>query len=195
MQHRKITMSYFVKQAGCNATGGSENPEGRRPTKSVRSVCAPIALATAITLAALPAVAETLSRSVDVDGTPTAVWSMIGGFCAVPDWHPAIGSCTLAARAPLTRTLVTKDGTATFVETQTANSATNHLYSYSIISSPLPVTQYAATLQVTPRAENLATVTWSSSYAPNKGQEDAASAALIGIYDTGLEVIRQRFAK
>lgn len=177
-------------------------------TKAVRTGCAAGSLTQAWRLATLaacaitplvaagrPAAADMLSRSVQVDGTPDAVWRVIGPFCAVSDWHPAIGSCVLGSRAPLTRTLVTKDGTATFVETQTANSGTDHRYSYSILASPLPVSGYAATLQVTMREGNLSTVTWSSSYTTAKGQEDAARDALVGIYETGLEAIRVRFAQ
>ena len=36
--------------------------------------------------------------------------------------------------------IVTKDGKAVFVETQTARSDAEHRYSYSFNSSPLPVT-------------------------------------------------------
>lgn len=148
-----------------------------------------------VTAGAFPAFADTLSRSVDVNSTPTAVWSMIGPFCAVKDWHPLIGTCALDGKAPLTRTLVTKDGTATFVETQTANNSAEHLYSYAIKSSPLPVTQYLATLKVTAKGKDISTVTWSSTYTPDNGKENDASAALIGIYETGLDEIKARFTK
>ena len=39
-----------------------------------------------------PAYAATLSRSVDVSGSPSAVWSMIGPFCAIKDWLPPVGT-------------------------------------------------------------------------------------------------------
>src|SRR6266481_5389119 len=79
-----------------------------------------------------PAFAATLSRSVDVSGTLSAVWSMIGPFCAIKDWLPPVGTCTESGASPLLeRTLVTKDGTATFVETQTARSDANYSYSYT----------------------------------------------------------------
>ena len=54
--------------------------------------------------------AASLSRSVDVNGTPEAVWSMIGPFCAIKDWLPPVGSCTEDGKTPPTRILVTKDG-------------------------------------------------------------------------------------
>jgi hypothetical protein len=78
-----------------------------------------------------PVFAATLSRSVDVSGTLSAVWSMIGPFCAIKDWLPLVGTCTGNGGVPPERTLVTKDGKATFVEAQTARSDAEHSYSYT----------------------------------------------------------------
>lgn len=144
---------------------------------------------------ASPLAAASLSRSVDVKGTPASVWSMIGPFCAIKDWHPAIGSCVEEGGGPAVRTLVTKDGKATFVETQTARSDAEHLYSYSFKSSPLPVTQYSATLQVTAKSADMSTVTWSGTYTPDSGKEKGASDALQGIYESGLDAIKTKLMK
>ena len=65
-------MPRFRAQPGRDAAAGPEDPGGRRPAKPVRSGSALAALAAAA-LAASPAAADTLSRSVDVDGTPAAV--------------------------------------------------------------------------------------------------------------------------
>ena len=51
----------------------------QRAKNYVMSICA-LALLSA---GASSASAATLSRSIDVNGTPTAVWSMIGPFCAI----------------------------------------------------------------------------------------------------------------
>src|SRR2546423_14452466 len=64
--------------------------------------------------------ATTLSRSADVNGTVSAVWSLIGPFCAIKDWLPPVGTCTEKAGPPPGRTLVTKDGSAALIEAQTA---------------------------------------------------------------------------
>ena len=149
-------------------------------------------------VAAPAASASTVSRSVVVPGTPSAVWALIGPFCAIRDWLPPVGTCTEDGSVPPTRTLVTKDGTATFVERQTARSDTRHFYSYTFLSSPLPVTRYSSTIQVAARGQGQSTVTWRGKYTPNAGKEQDAQAALDGIYAAGLESIRnqavQRFA-
>jgi Polyketide cyclase / dehydrase and lipid transport len=141
---------------------------------------------------ASPAAAASVSRSVDVSGTPASVWAQIGSFCAIKDWHPAIGSCTFDNN---TRTLVTRDGKATFVEPRTAGSDAEHFYSYTFRSSPVPVTQYASTFKVVASGEGTSTVTWSGTFTPAPGKEKDANDALAGIYETGLASIKTMLAR
>jgi hypothetical protein len=142
-----------------------------------------------------PASAASLSQSVDVEGAPSAVWSMIGPFCAIKDWLPPVGTCTEDGKVPPTRTLVTKDGMATFVEVQTARSDTRHFYSYTFQSSPLPVTHYTSTIEVAAKGKDVSTVTWRGTYTPDQGKEKDANDALTAIYSAGLDAIKARLAK
>lgn len=141
------------------------------------------------------AAAASLSRSVDVKGAPAVVWSKVGPFCSIAQWHPAIGSCADDRRAPPTRTLVTKDGKATFVEVQTARSETGRYYSYAFRLAPVPVSHYVSTIRVAGKGDGTSTVTWSSTYTPDSGRAKEASDALTGIYDSGLGAIKGMFAK
>ena len=136
-----------------------------------------------------PASAATLSRSVDVAGSPDAVWAAVGGFCAIGEWHPAIGSCMTDGKTPATRTLITKDG-AKFVELQTARNDGAHSYSYSFTLAPVPVTNYVSTFSVAAKGPGVSTVTWSGTFTPNAGKAAEASGALTGIYESGLAAIR-----
>jgi polyketide cyclase/dehydrase/lipid transport protein len=142
-----------------------------------------------------PALSATLSRSVDVNAPPAAVWSMIGPWCAIKDWLPPVGSCTEKAGPPRERTLVTKDGKATFIERETARNEADHSYSYAFKSTPLPVTGYEATIKVIAKGPIMSTVTWSSTYMPNAGKEQDAQKALTEIYDAGLSTIKAKFTK
>lgn len=150
--------------------------------------------ACALLAGASPASAATLSRSVDVNASPASVWATIGPFCAIARWHPAIGSCAEDRGSPPVRTLVTKDGKATFVEVQTARNDRKRSYSYSFRSAPVPVTRYVSTISVAAKGEGASTVTWASVYTPDAGKEKAASDALSGIYESGLTAIRAMFA-
>jgi hypothetical protein len=143
---------------------------------------------------ASPAYAAELTRSVDVAATPSAVWSMIGGFCAIKDWHPAIGTCIEDGRLPPTRKLVTKDGKMTFEETQVARNDAEFTYSYNFVSTPFPVTQYIGTIKVSANGSGMSTITWHGTYIALRGKEEDANDALADVYEAGLGALKSKFA-
>jgi hypothetical protein len=151
--------------------------------------------ATALCLGAFAATAADLSRSIEVSAAPATVWSAIGAFCAIKDWLPPVGICIEDGKTPSTRTLVTKDGKAAFVEKQTARSDAEHSYSYTFLSSPLPVTNYTSTIKVAAKGEGVSVVTWTGSYTPDSGKEKDAGEALNGVYEAGLAGIKARLTK
>jgi Polyketide cyclase / dehydrase and lipid transport len=140
-----------------------------------------------LTTVAAPAAAASLDKSVDVALPAADVWARIGPFCAIKDWHPAIGACTEAGSV---RTLTTKDGKATFVERETARDDRATTYSYAIEKSPLPLTKYVSTLKVTAKGKDRSTVQWLATYTPDAGKEMDAATAIGGIYQAGLDNIR-----
>jgi hypothetical protein len=156
--------------------------------------CAAIC-AVALGFGATSASAANLIRSIEVSGAPSAVWSVIGSFCAIKDWLPPVGTCIEDGKSPPTRTLVTKDGKASFVETQTARNEKEYSYSYAFLASPLPFTNYKSTIKVTAKGDGVSVVTWSGAYTPDAGKEKDASDALSGVYEAGLAGIQARFKK
>ena len=144
---------------------------------------------------ATPASAGSLTRSMDVNATPDAVWSQIGGFCAIKDWHPAIGVCVMDGKTPPTRTLITKDGKLSFVETEMARDDAKHLYSYNFVTSPLPATKYLATIRVAAKGANASTVVWHGDYTAEPGKDKDVEGALVNIYESGLTALKVKFAK
>ena len=132
--------------------------------------------------------AASINKSIDVKASADKVWAMIGPFCSIKDWHPAIGQCT---ESDGVRTLTTKDGKAQFVEKQTASDKKKMSYSYAIEKSPLPITNYVSTLKVVSKGSGESTVQWSSTYTPDKGKEKDADTAIAGIYQAGLDNIQK----
>jgi uncharacterized protein YndB with AHSA1/START domain len=163
--------------------------------KTIEFVRSAILGAVALSLGTFAASAATLSRSIEVNGAPSTVWSAIGAFCAIKDWLPPVGMCIEDGKTPPTRTLVTKDGKASFVEKQTARSDPEHSYSYTFVSSPLPVTNYTSTIKVTAKGEGVSIVTWTGTYTPDSGKEKEAGDALNGVYESGLAAIKAKLAK
>jgi hypothetical protein len=154
-----------------------------------------LAAAALIGAGTVTASAASVTKSIDVGASPAAVWAAIGPFCSIKDWHPAIGQCTTDGKTPPVRTLVTKDGKATFVETETARDDKAGSYSYKIDSSPLPLTGYVSTISVAANASGGSTINWTSTFTPASGKEEAASGAVGGIYQSGLDAIKAKFAK
>jgi hypothetical protein len=146
-------------------------------------------------LGATPVSAADLTRSVEVNGAPSAVWAAIGSFCAIEHWLPPVGLCIEDGKSPPTRTLVTRDRKAAFVEKQTARDEARYTYSYAFLSSPLPVTNYKSTIRVTAKGEGVSVVSWNGSFTPDSGKEKDALDALAGVYDAGLAGIQAKFKK
>lgn len=137
--------------------------------------------------------AASLSRSADIDAAPGDVWALIGPFCSIEKWHPAIASCTEEGNPP-TRTLHAKDGKTVFVEPEVARSDEEHYYSYAFQSSPFPVTEYMATIRVVPRGARGSVVIWNGSYVPNAGKAQEANKLFADIYEAGLASIKEHFS-
>jgi Polyketide cyclase / dehydrase and lipid transport. len=132
--------------------------------------------------------AASVDKSIGVKAPAEKVWGMIGAFCSIKDWHPAIGQCT---EADGVRTLTTKDGKTQFVEKQTSRDDKAMSYSYAIQKSPLPITGYQSTIKVVPKGKDASTVEWSSTFTPAQGKEQDAIAAIAGIYQAGLDNIQK----
>ncbi len=158
-------------------------------------VAASVGIFVVLSACAAPGPSESFTRTVDVEAAPSAVWAMIGSFCSVQDWHPAIGTCEEDGNTPPTRTLVTADGQATFVELQTARDDGAYTYTYTILSSPLPFTDYTSTLSVDDDGSGVSTVTWTSVYNANEGHEQDVIDALTGVYESGLAAVAASMAQ
>jgi hypothetical protein len=133
---------------------------------------------------ATAATAAEVQSKLEVSGDQSAIWEKIGGWCAIADWHPAIAKCEEGdADGKKTRTLTTGDG-AIIKETMLSSDATS--YSYRIDESPLPVSNYTATFALTGGE-----VVWTAEFDP-KGDEAEAKKVIQGIFDGGLDAIKNQ---
>ena len=154
------------------------------------------ALIAAMTLPALPMVATAADVSSDVAFVASAdeVWGSIGPFCAISQWYPGLDSCTEKQIDGTThRLLITADGT-NVLEKLIAHDDGTMTYSYSIEEGPFPVTDYTATIAVSQSGEETHVV-WSATFEPSGATESEAVDVMRGVFDVGLEAIRQKFTK
>jgi hypothetical protein len=165
-----------------------------------------------VSLAPLAAEAHGPSRQkvvleVKLDATPDEVWELIGNFQDM-NWHPVVASTTGAGgnTPEATRTLTLKaPGDPTIEELLDKYSDEKRSYSYRITAvdvAVLPVTNYSSHLTVKDDGGK-AVVEWRGAFyrgfpnndPPENLNDEAAIAAVTGVYQTGLDALAEKFGK
>ena len=145
-------------------------------------------------LAALAALGVSSTAALAIDSSvtmtssmpPDALWNKVGDFCGIASWHPAIEKCVLSADGK-ERTLSLKGG-GTIVEALENWDNAHHSYTYTILSGPLPVTNYHSTITVTGDAKGSA-LKWTGKF-DAKGAPDAdAKKTIDGVYEAGAKAL------
>ena len=114
--------------------------------------------------------------------SPDALWKKVGDFCGIGEWHPAVEKCVLSADGKK-RTLSLKGG-GTLVEGLENVDSAGRTYTYTILSGPLPVTNYHSTISVSPDPKG-SSIKWVGK-CDAKGPSDADAKKVIdGIYESG----------
>ncbi|GAA2235046.1 SRPBCC family protein [Streptomyces nogalater] len=129
-----------------------------------------------------------------VPASPDKVWSLIGGFDALPDWLPYIPEST-ALEGGRVRRLKNPEGEVIIERLVGFDDAERH-YSYTILQAPFPVDGYVSTIRVhaVPGQDNAAEVQWSGRFHPAGATEDEVVDLFTGIYREGLEALHQTLA-
>jgi uncharacterized protein YndB with AHSA1/START domain len=148
-----------------------------------------VLLATALLVT--PALALEVSQSVDVKAPPEKVWAMIGDFCSIANWHPVVKQCAESRQnGAEMRRLTTVDG-AVLVEKRVQYSDEGMSYTYTIVDSPLPVSDYTSTLAVMGMGDG-SMITWSGEFAAKGAPDAKAKDVIAGIYQAGLKALQDR---
>jgi hypothetical protein len=120
------------------------------------------------------------------------VWNIIGGFNALPTWHPAVKESKLDAGGRV-RTLELAGG-GSITERLEHFDEKDRVYSYSILQGPLPVKNYVATIKVKQNADGKGcTIDWWSEFVPAGAPEADAVKVVQGIYQAGFDSLQKMF--
>jgi hypothetical protein len=121
-------------------------------------------------------------------------WALVGGFNALPEWHPAVRVSTLEDGGRVRR-LELANGAA-LIERMFSFDESKRSYAYSIEEGPLPVSGYRSTVSVLAQpSEGGCRVEWSGEFSPHGATEPEAVAVIRGIYRAGLDRLGERFAR
>ncbi len=131
-----------------------------------------------------------VSMNTKLNVSADEAWRMIGGFNALPDWHPSVEKSELTEEGQ-TRTLSLAAGGGTIVEKLEKMDDGSRTYSYSIVDSPLPVANYRSTIKVSGEGDDC-TIEWTGEFEPI-GAENEAADAIRGIYQAGFDNLNKMF--
>jgi hypothetical protein len=148
-----------------------------------------IAGATLLALAG-SANALTVKKRTEAPGLPAEIWEVVGGFCAIKDWHPAAADCVETKEGDVTfRTITLKDG-GKLKEKLTGTDGTS--YSYEIVESPLPVKNYKSKLWLEVDDEpDRSVIFWQSDFDANGASDEDATKTITGILADGVKGIKK----
>jgi polyketide cyclase/dehydrase/lipid transport protein len=136
------------------------------------------------------AYAITAKKRTEAPGLPPEIWAVVGEFCAIQNWHPAVAKCEETKEGDVTfRTLTLKDG-GKIKEKLTGTEAT--AYTYEIVESPLPVKNYKSKLWLEVDDEPDRTVIyWQSDFDANGKSDEEAKKIITGILGDGVKGIKK----
>jgi len=144
-----------------------------------------------------------VTESVEINAPPATVWAKMGNFQDM-SWHPAVASQTGANGNAIDATRVlTLQGGGTISEVLYKYEPEKMSYSYRITEvdvKVLPVTNYSSTITVKPLDDGKKSlVEWRGAFyrgypnndPPPELNDDAAIAAVTGVYKGGLEALKK----
>ena len=135
-----------------------------------------------------------VSMSARLPAPVDEVWKRIGDFNALCDWHPAVDKSEVDGKGEGSVRKLTLVGGGTIVERLERLDEDGYQYVYSITDSPLPVSNYVATLRVRDEGDGKASlVEWSSEFEPVGVPENDAIKVIQGIYSAGFENLKKMF--
>lgn len=132
-----------------------------------------------------------VSMSAEISVPAQDLWRLIGGFNALPDWHPAVEKSELEGGGTVRR--LTLAGGGQIVEKLLSADDKERVYSYEIVEGPLPVAGYRATIRVRENEDGSASVVeWEGEFQPTTNENEAVKVVR-EIYQTGLDNLRRIF--
>lgn len=123
-----------------------------------------------------------------------ALWDLIGDFGNTSKWSgsPPETCVQTGEGIGALRTLTMRDGQK-IVDRLDAYGA--RTYSYSIVTSPLPVATYHATMAVTPIDDASCTFVWSGEFEPVGISDEQAVAFFTRVYHSGIGMMTKSIEK
>ncbi|KAL9657481.1 hypothetical protein ABK040_016747 [Willaertia magna] len=134
-----------------------------------------------------------------VSGSLDEVWKLIGSFCNVPLWHPAVKESIIEEfqadnKIGSVRKITFYEGEPVR-ERLLAYDELNHSYTYTVVEG-LPLENYISTIRLLPVTENNHTfVEWKSEFYCAPDNKEMLEGMAKGVYTSGIASLKRAFQK
>src|SRR5262249_47259315 len=135
-----------------------------------------------------------------IDAPTDRVWATLRDFNAMPKWHPGIRDSRIedaqpADRVGCIRNFNLKDG-GNIREQLLTLSDYDYTFPYSILESPMGVTNYIATIKLTPITDgDRCFAEWTAEFdCPPEKANDLAALIGNGVFQGGFDALKRQFA-
>ena len=136
-----------------------------------------------------------------IDAPADRVWAAIRDFNGLPTWHPLVRDSRIEGNLPADRVgcirnFTLKDG-GNIREQLVTLSDYDYSYTYTILESPMGVSNYVATLKVTPVTDGgRSFAEWSVEFDCSPGREaELARDIGTGVFQGGFDALKRQFAR
>lgn len=133
-----------------------------------------------------------VERRLSLNAAADEVWDLIGDFLDL-GWHPAAKATNPDDRGGIVHRVIVLPDDAEILERLEDMDDAGRSYSYSIVESPLPVTDYRSTLKVYDLGEEGTEVLWRSDFRAAGIDDEEARKIVAGIYEAGFSALAERF--
>ncbi len=135
-----------------------------------------------------------VSMSTQVNASADKVWKLFRDFNGLPAFIAAIKKSTMEGEGiGALRTLNLEGGGPPIVERLETFDDQAKTLSYSIVTSPLPLSNYVATVEVIDTGPSKCEVRWYSTFEPSGAPEAEAVKVVEGVYSAGFEGLHKLF--
>lgn len=134
-----------------------------------------------------------------VPASTDKVWSRVRDFNALPRWHPSIRESRIENGEPSDKVGCIRDfrlqNGDRIREKLLGLSDYDFFCTYSILESPMPLTEYVATLRLTPVTDGDRTfIEWSAEFVcPEDQEEELVSNIEQSVFRAGFDALKRHF--
>ncbi len=137
-----------------------------------------------------------VSMSTSIKASADQVWKLISDFNGLPAFISAIKSSTMeGSGVGALRTLTLAGGAPPIVEKLEKLDDQAKTLSYSIVTSPLPLEDYFATVEVIDLGPGQCELKWYSTFQPKGAPEAEAVKIIEGVYSAAFGGLKKLFGE